>query len=190
MLPSVRASAATLVLLVAGAAELPAQSLDMAVDTVVRSEHTVTINGQRVPYRANAGHQPVLDSDGEPIASLFYVYYERSDVQDRTTRPLVISFNGGPGSASVWMHIGYTGPRFLNIDDEGYPVQPYGVGENPHSILDVADIVYVDPVNTGFSRIVGDANRNQFFGVNSSHTSPAGSTCSCRARSAGRRRSS
>ena len=166
MLPSVRASAATLVLLVAGAAELPAQSLDVAVDTVVRSEHTVTINGQRVPYRANAGHQPVLDSDGEPIASLFYVYYERSDVQDRTTRPLVISFNGGPGSASVWMHIRYTGPRFLNIDDEGYPVQPYGVGENPHSILDVADIVYVDPVNTGFSRIVGGANRNQFFGVN------------------------
>jgi carboxypeptidase C (cathepsin A) len=64
------------------------------------------------------------------------------------------------------MHIGYTGPRFLEIDDEGFPVQPYGVRDNPHSILDVADIVYVDPVNTGFSRIVGDADRAQFFGVN------------------------
>jgi carboxypeptidase C (cathepsin A) len=64
------------------------------------------------------------------------------------------------------MHIGYTGPRFLHIDGEGFPIQPYGVRDNPHSILDVADIVYVDPVNTGFSRIVGDADREQFFGVN------------------------
>ena len=166
MLPCARRTAATLVLLLVGAAQLEAQSLTVPVDTVITTEHTVVINGERVPYRASAGHQPVLDSDGEPIASLFHVYYERSDVRDRTRRPLVISFNGGPGSASVWMHIGYTGPRFLNIDDEGFPVQPYGVGENPHSILDVADIVYVDPVNTGFSRIVGDADRAQFFGVN------------------------
>lgn len=166
MLPSARRAAATLVLLAAAAADLTAQTFTAPVDTAVTSEHTVTIGGQRVPYRATAGHQPVLDGDGEPIASLFYVYYERSDVRDRTTRPLVISFNGGPGSASVWMHIGYTGPRFLNINDEGFPVQPYGVRENPNSILDVADIVYVDPVNTGFSRIIGDAERDQFFGVN------------------------
>lgn len=166
MLPSARRVMATLVLLMAAAVELPAQSIDTALDTVVVSESTVTIDGQRIPYRASAGHQPVFDSDGNPIATLFHVFYERTDVRDRTSRPLVISFNGGPGSASVWMHIGYTGPRFLNIDEEGYPVQPYGVRENPNSILDVADIVYVDPVNTGFSRIVGDASRNQFFGVN------------------------
>jgi carboxypeptidase C (cathepsin A) len=166
MLPSARCTAPTLVLLLAATVELPAQTLTAPIDSAVISSHTVTVNGQRVPYRATAGHQPVVDSDGEPIASLFYTYYERSDVRDRTGRPLVISFNGGPGSASVWMHIGYTGPRFLNIDDEGFPVQPYGVGENPHTILDIADIVYVDPVNTGFSRIIGDANRSQFFGVN------------------------
>ncbi|MFX6202049.1 hypothetical protein ABTF50_21850, partial [Acinetobacter baumannii] len=76
---------------------------------------------------------------------LFYVYYERTDVKEKATRPLVISFNGGPGTASVWMHIGYTGPRLINIDDEGYPIQPYGFKDNPQSILDVADIVYVDP---------------------------------------------
>jgi carboxypeptidase C (cathepsin A) len=166
MLPSARCAAATLALLAAAAPQLTAQTLTAPIDTAVTSEHSVTIGGQRVPYRATAGHQPVLDGEGEPIASLFYVYYERSDIRDRTTRPLVISFNGGPGSASVWMHIGYTGPRFLNINDEGFPVQPYGVRENPNSILDVADIVYVDPVNTGFSRIIGDAERNQFFGVN------------------------
>jgi carboxypeptidase C (cathepsin A) len=108
----------------------------------------------------------VWDEDGEPIASVFYTFYERTDVTDRSVRPLVMSFNGGPGSASVWMHIAYTGPRLLKIDDEGFPVQPYGIQENPHSILDVADIVYVDPVNTGFSRILNEADRDQFFGVN------------------------
>jgi carboxypeptidase C (cathepsin A) len=152
--------------LLGGALPAGAQRVSVPVDTAVTSEHAVTIRGQRVPYRTTVGTQPVWDADGAPIASVFYVYYERSDVRDRTRRPLVVSFNGGPGSASVWMHIGYTGPRFLAIDDEGNPVQPYGVRDNPHSILDVADIVYVDPVNTGFSRIIGDANRNQFFGVN------------------------
>jgi carboxypeptidase C (cathepsin A) len=136
------------------------------VDTSFSSNHTTTIKGQRVPYRATLGNQPVWNRDGEAVATLFYTYYERTDVRDPATRPLVISFNGGPGSASLWMHIGYTGPKVLNIDDEGYPTQPYGVRDNPHSILDVADIVYVNPVNVGFSRIIGDADREQFFGVN------------------------
>lgn len=109
---------------------------------------------------------PVWDEEGKPIAGIFYTYYERSDVKDRANRPLVISFNGGPGSASVWMHIAYTGPVLLNIDDEGYPIMPYGIKENPHSILDVADIVYVDPVNTGFSRPINkDVPTSKFFGV-------------------------
>src|SRR5690554_7345607 len=73
--------------------------------------------------------------------------------------------------ASAWMHIAYTGPVILNIDDEGYPVQPYGVKDNPNSILDVADIVFVDPVNTGYSRMVADKDgklpdRKTFFGIN------------------------
>jgi carboxypeptidase C (cathepsin A) len=167
-----RAAAAALLAalpVLAGAlSPLPAAAQDRAptVDDATSQTDAVTIRGQRVPYRVTTGTQPVWNEDGEPIASVFYVYYERTDVRDRTTRPLVISFNGGPGSASVWMHIGYTGPRFLRIDEEGYPVQPYGVVPNEHSILDVADIVYIDPVNTGFSRILGDAERSQFFGVN------------------------
>lgn len=136
-------------------------------DTMVVTKHEVTIKGQRVPYTATAGTQPVWNEAGKPIATLLYTYYEHSDVQDRAARPLVISFNGGPGSASVWMHIAYTGPRILQIDDEGFPVQPYGIKENPHSILDVADIVFVNPVNTGYSRILDkDAKRETFFGVN------------------------
>lgn len=139
----------------------------LPVETKVVTEHEVSIRGKKVPYRATAGTQPVWDNDGKPIASLFYTYYERTDVSDTERRPLVISFNGGPGSASVWMHIAYTGPKILKIDDEGYPIQPYGIKDNPHSILDVADIVFVNPVNTGYSRIVdSEANRKQFFGVN------------------------
>ncbi|MEM1096441.1 MAG: carboxypeptidase [Bacteroidota bacterium] len=143
-----------------------AQHRHLPVDTTITTQHTVEIKGERVPYTATVGTQPVYGSDGMPTASLFYTFYERTDVQDRTTRPLVISFNGGPGSGSLWMHIGYTGPKQLIIDDEGYPIQPYGVRDNPHSILDVADIVFVNPVNTGFSRMMDGADRSQFFGVN------------------------
>lgn len=156
---------AAAVLLVFPATPAEGQDRVIQVDSAVTTSHTATIKGEQVPYTATTGTQPVWNGDGEPIASLFYVYYERSDIQDRTRRPLVISFNGGPGSASVWMHIGYTGPVFLEVDDEGFPIQPYGVRDNEHSILDVADIVYIDPVNTGFSRMVGDADRSQFFGV-------------------------
>jgi carboxypeptidase C (cathepsin A) len=146
--------------------EVGAQERTAEIESAVTTNHTVTVGGQRIRYSATAGTHPVWNAEGKPIATLFYVFYQRTDVPDRNSRPLVISFNGGPGSASVWMHIGYTGPRFLAIDDEGFPIQPYGVVENPHSIIDVADIVFVDPVNTGFSRIVDPAaQRSTFFGV-------------------------
>ncbi|HMJ47753.1 MAG TPA: hypothetical protein VK498_10495 [Ferruginibacter sp.] len=135
-------------------------------DYTVTTDNSVTIKGTRIPYRAIAGSLPVWNDSGRVIAGVFFTYYERSDIKDRTSRPLIISFNGGPGTPSVWMEIGYTGPRLLNIDDEGYPVQPYGIRENPYSILDIADIVYVDPVNTGYSRIIGNTPKTTFFGVN------------------------
>lgn len=135
-------------------------------DEVVITNHTISIKGKQIPYRAVTGTMPVWDDAGKTIAGVFFVYYERTDIKDKSTRPLTISFNGGPGTASVWMHIGYTGPAVLNIDDEGYPVQPYGYKSNPYSILDETDILYVDPVNTGYSRIVGDTPKDNFFGVN------------------------
>jgi len=167
MLQSIRILLLLSLFIIVYASESVAQVRSLNPDSVVITEGTVTVKGQRIPYKATTGTQPVWDEDGNIIAGVFFVYYERTDIRDKSRRPLVFSFNGGPGSASVWMHIGYTGPRFLNIDDEGHPVQPYGVSENPHSILDVADIVYVDPVNVGFSRIVDDeAERETFFGVN------------------------
>lgn len=147
-----------------------AQKRTFPIDTLVVSMHQTTINGKVIPYRASTGMQPVWDENGNPIATLYHTYYERTDIKDNTTRPLVISFNGGPGSASVWMHLAYTGPKILKIDDEGFPVQPYGVKENPYSILDVADIVYVNPVNTAYSRTIPESgekvDRKKFFGVN------------------------
>lgn len=145
----------------------PSPSRVLSVDSSVVTKHSIMIKGQNIAYTATAGTIPVWDEDGRPVAGVFYTYYERDEILDKSNRPLVISFNGGPGTPSVWMEIGYTGPRILNIDDEGYPVQPYGMRNNENSILDVADIVYVDPVNTGFSRIVDkEIPKEKFFGVN------------------------
>ena len=152
-----------------------AHARSIKIDSSIVTEHATKILGKRVKYSATTGTQPVWNSKDEAVATLFYTYYQRTDVKENTERPLIISFNGGPGSASVWMHVAYTGPRILNIDDEGYPVQPYGVQTNPYSILDVADIVFVNPVNTGYSRVLPkadgsmpsqDEQQKMFFGVN------------------------
>ena len=150
---------------------LISQDLRLPVDTIITSNHTTKIKNKNVNYVANTGTQPVWDNSGKMVASLYYTYYKRTDIKDTTERPLLISFNGGPGSASVWMHVAYTGPKILKIDPEGFPIQPYGVKDNPYSVLDVADIVFVNPVNTGFSRMIPDENgkmpdRSMFFGIN------------------------
>ena len=147
------------------------QSRSIPLDTLVITTHNTTVKGQSFSYTAETGTQPVWDKEGAPMATLFYTYYTRNNVKNRANRPLIISFNGGPGSASVWMHIAYTGPRILNIDEEGYPTQPYGFRSNPNSIIDVADIVFVNPVNTGYSRMVADKevkmpDKKLFFGIN------------------------
>lgn len=169
------------ILLLCSAQIAMADGRRLEAESAVTTQHSVAIKGKQVPYTATAGTQPVWDKDGNVIASLFYTYYQRDDVKDREQRPLIMSFNGGPGSASVWMHIAYTGPRILKVDDEGYPVQPYGIKDNPYSILDVADIVFINPVNTGYSRMIdvdaGEGKKDQkamseedkrklFFGVN------------------------
>ena len=151
----------------AGVKEEKTITIPFTPDETVVTNHTTTIKGQKVPITATTGTMPVWDADGKAIAGLFYTYYERSDVKDRSTRPLIISFNGGPGTAAVWMQIGYLGPHLLNVDDEGYPIQPYGIKENPFSLVDIADIVFVNPVNTGYSRplIAKEGQAAAFFGV-------------------------
>ncbi|MFD1015243.1 S10 family peptidase [Winogradskyella rapida] len=147
------------------------QDLKIPIDTAYTTQGSVSIKGKTVNYTAETGFQPVWNDEGKIIASLYYTYYKRSNITKTNNRPIIYSFNGGPGSASVWMHIAYTGPKVLNIDDEGYPIQPYGVKDNPYSILDVADIVFINPVNTGYSRKVADKDGKLpsdklFFGIN------------------------
>jgi len=147
-----------------------AQDSRIPIDTTIVTTNEVSVNGQKITYKATTGMQPVWDDHGEVIASLYFTYYQRTNIKNREKRPIIMSFNGGPGSASVWMHIAYTGPKVLNIDEEGYPIQPYGVKDNPNSIIDVADIVYINPVNTGYSRPVvkeGEKlDKSLFFGIN------------------------
>lgn len=156
---------------------LSAQELKIPSDTQIVTNHTITVGSSKsrqdmnVEYKATAGMQPLWDKSGKPIATLSYAYYQRTNGEKTSQRPIVFSFNGGPGSASVWMHLAYTGPKVLNIDDEGYPIQPYGYKDNPYSILDVADIVFIDPVNTGYSRMISDKegkmpDNKLFFGIN------------------------
>jgi len=146
---------------------LYAQSADINPDSVVSTKHRTTVKGVTFDYTATTGMMPVWNPDGKAIAAINFTYYERDGISDRTTRPLVFSFNGGPGAASLWMQLGYTGPVRLKIDDEGYPIMPYGTENNPYSLLDVADIVFVNPVNTGYSRMLDkNGDRSYFFGVN------------------------
>ena len=95
-----------------------AQDLIIPKDATFKSTNSITVKGKQINYSAETGFQPVWDSKGKLIASLYYTYYKRTNDNKGTKRPLIYSFNGGPGSASVWMHIAYTGPKTLNIDDE------------------------------------------------------------------------
>ena len=147
-----------------------AQNREIPIDTIVVTNHSTTIKGKNVSYQAQTGMQPVWNQEGKAVATLFYTYYKRTDIKKSSERPLIFSFNGGPGSASAWMHLAYTGPKILNIDTEGYPLQPYGYRSNPNSIIDVADIVFINPVNTGYSRIIENEGKKEegktFFGIN------------------------
>ncbi|HEX9581660.1 MAG TPA: hypothetical protein VF970_11205 [Gemmatimonadales bacterium] len=135
----------------------------LPADPVV-TQHTIRIGDQTVAYTAEAGWLPIRE-DGKAMARMFYISYTRNGVPNAANRPQVFSFNGGPGTASVWMHMGYTGPRRVVYDDEGFALRPPGtIADNPNSILDVADIVYIDPVATGFSRMMEGEDLHRFHG--------------------------
>ncbi|HSG82024.1 MAG TPA: carboxypeptidase [Gemmatimonadota bacterium] len=148
-----------------GGANLAGAEAALLPDEPVVTQHSARIGGQNVSYTAEAGWLPIRD-DGKVAAKMFYIAYTRNGVQDVSRRPLIFSFNGGPGTASVWMHMGYTGPRHVVYDDEGFALMPPGgLEDNPHSILDVADIVYIDPVDTGFSRMVEGEDLHKYHGT-------------------------
>jgi carboxypeptidase C (cathepsin A) len=135
-----------------------------AKDKPVLTHHTVTIAGQRVGCTAETGMLPLLKADGTVRASIFYVAYTRQDAGPVDCRPVTFCFNGGPGASSVWLHLGGLGPRRarLNEKDLTQPA-PFGLVDNEFSVLHVTDLVFIDPVATGFSRPADESQAGQFF---------------------------
>lgn len=130
------------------------------------SKHQIMLDGRTIPYTATAGEITILKFDEKPGANMFFVAYTRDDVKDRSTRPLMFCFNGGPGSSTVWLHLGGLGPKRVAMDDEGYPLKtPASVVDSEYSLLDLTDLVFVDAVSTGYSRPLPGEDGSQFHGV-------------------------
>lgn len=131
------------------------------------TEHSLMVNGQKVDFTATAGTLTLKNAEGKPTADIFYVAYTKKDAGDLATRPLTFSFNGGPGSSSVWMHMGLLGPKRVKLRDDGFAVPPpYQLVDNEYSLLDETDLVFIDPVGTGYSRASKPEDAKNFFGVN------------------------
>jgi carboxypeptidase C (cathepsin A) len=144
---------------------------DELKDEISQTQHTVVIDGQEIAYTATAGRivlrrEEKVEEEREafkPKATIFFVAYTRDDVPDPADRPVTFSFNGGPGSSSVWLHLGLLGPRRVLMTDEGAaPPPPYRLVDNEYSLLDATDLVFVDPVTTGYSRAVSGEKPQEF----------------------------
>lgn len=145
-------------------------------DQLVETKHTITLGGKELKYTVTTGTILIKEesvkadkggeSEGEkPKASFFFVAYTLDDVPDKTRRPLTFSFNGGPGSASVWLHLGVLGPRRVVMTDLGdLPPPPYKLVDNEFTLLDETDLVFIDPVSTGYSRPVPGEKAKDFHG--------------------------
>jgi carboxypeptidase C (cathepsin A) len=143
-------------------------------EKVVSTEHVVTVEGEEIRYTATAGTMVLKEeaekegkAEGEkPRATLFYVAYARQDGSDPASRPLTFSFNGGPGSSSVWLHMGVLGPRRVQMADDigNLPRPPFHLVDNEYSLLDKTDLVFIDPVTTGFSRPLPGEEAKQYHG--------------------------
>jgi carboxypeptidase C (cathepsin A) len=148
-------------------------------DNLVITHHTATLNGQSFTYTVTAGvivlkeeaektGDKAGESEGEkPKSTIFFIAYTRDGVENLAARPITFSFNGGPGSCSVWLHLGVLGPRRVWMDDIGnLPQPPYRLVDNEFSLLDQTDLVFIDPVSTGFSRPVPGEKAREFHSFN------------------------
>ncbi|HYK61025.1 MAG TPA: peptidase S1, partial [Bryobacteraceae bacterium] len=137
-----------------------------AVEKLQKTEHSIQINGRPINYTATAGTLVLRKDDAKPIASMFFVAYTRDDIQDKSQRPLTFAFNGGPGSASIWLHMGALGPKRVVLGPNGeQPPPPYQLVDNEDSLIDVTDLVFIDPVSTGYSRSAPGEDSKQFHGL-------------------------
>jgi carboxypeptidase C (cathepsin A) len=132
------------------------------------TKHKITIGGKTLSYTATTGFLPMKDDKGDHKADIFYIAYtlDTPSEEEARKRPVTFTFNGGPGSSSVWLHIGALGPKRLKLEEEGATVvPPYELLDNEYTWLQFTDLVFIDPVGTGFSRPAGDEKREQFHGL-------------------------
>ncbi|HEV2211984.1 MAG TPA: peptidase S10, partial [Gammaproteobacteria bacterium] len=130
------------------------------------THHSVSINGREINYTATAGNLLIKDEKDEPVASMFYVAYTEDGTKDSDHRPVSFVYNGGPGSSSIWLHMGAFGPMMVETSNaEPTPPPPYGLKANPYSLLDKTDLVFIDAVSTGYSQPVGKGEGKDFWGV-------------------------
>lgn len=124
-------------------------------DAVVVTQHTVVVEGETLEYTATAGRIVLKEDDDTKKASFFFTAYTLDGAHEPESRPIVFAFNGGPGSSSVWLHLGVLGPRLVEFDDKGNAVSiPGRLIDNDHTLLTHADLVFIDPVSTGFTRAI------------------------------------
>ncbi|HUI57744.1 MAG TPA: hypothetical protein VLY04_22355 [Bryobacteraceae bacterium] len=129
------------------------------------THHSIQIGGQTIKYTAIAGTMLLKKEDGTATASIFYIAYTKDDA-DLAKRPLTFAFNGGPGSSSIWLHMGTLGPKRVVMDPEGNPTPPpYRFTDNEYSLLDQTDLVFIDPVSTGYSRAIPESTAKNFHGL-------------------------
>lgn len=148
--------------------EIPSATIESTSANIpppVSTKHKITINGQNINYTATAGYLQLKAEDGKPKANVFFVAYTKDGVDDLSKRPMTYTFNGGPGSSSVWLHMGIMGPKRVLMSDNGDVLPPpYRYVDNEYSWLDQTDMVFIDPVSTGYSRAVTGENEKQFHG--------------------------
>lgn len=133
------------------------------------TDHQIQNGNRKIAYKAKASEHYLKNDSGEPVASIWSVSYSATGIGNPAQRPVTFIFNGGPGSASVWLHMGLFGPHLVEVDsdatrDDG--AAPYSLKENQEGLLDVSDLVFIDPVGTGFSRVIGKGKVEDFWGLN------------------------
>ena len=135
-----------------------------AEEKIAETQHVARVRGKEIKYTATTGTLPIRADDGKVAARMFFVAYTK-DGEDARTRPVSFLYNGGPGSATIWLHMGSFGPKRVQMAEDGFqPAPPYQLVDNDDSLIDTTDLVFVDAISTGYSRVVEGVNPAQYHG--------------------------
>ncbi len=158
------------------AQESKQDSVSIPEPKVFITNHQINSGGKEIKYRAIASETYLKNESGDPVASIWSVSYVQDDIRNQANRPVTFVFNGGPGSSSVWLHMGMFGPKLVKVDsdakeDDG--AAPYDLVMNKNGLLDLTDLVFIDPVGTGYSRVIGKGKLKDYWGLNEDANSVA-----------------